>query len=445
VASNDVQSQHCVTATVRDAFGNPVPKVVVRFAVMGVNTKTGSQTTDNGGQATFCYTGGTLAGPDAITAYADTDKDEMRDLGEPADAATKTWLPLDPAILTLTPKNDENVVNTQHCLQAHVTDIFLNPNPDVLVRFTVTGTVTKIGTDRTDTGGIADFCYTSTTAGLDTIVAHADTNENGLRDGIEPVDSAAKLWQPGDPATLVLTPKEDENEVGTEHCLQAEVRDAFGNLTPNELVRFDVEGASEQDGDPADEDGSNRTDEFGHATHCYTGPDLPGADTIHAYADNDEDNVEDANEPARDNAAKAWVLPPSTPGCEITIHNGGWISTLTASKGSFGGNARIEADGAITRGEQGYHDHSALTPITFKSTEVLVIVCDAAGERADIYGLGTINGLAPPVFYRIRVHDGGEPGSQPGPDTYQIITVAYASGPEDNPLQGGNVQIHRFS
>ena len=39
----------------------------------------------------------------------------------------------------------------------------------------------------------------------------------------------------------------------------------------------------------------------------------------------------------------------------------------------------------------------------------------------------------------------GEPGSQPaGPDTYQIITAAYASGPEDNPLQGGNIQIHRF-
>ena len=38
------------------------------------------------------------------------------------------------------------------------------------------------------------------------------------------------------------------------------------------------------------------------------------------------------------------------------------------------------------------------------------------------------------------------PGSQPlGLDTYQIITAAYTSGPEENPLQGGNIQIHRFS
>jgi hypothetical protein len=225
--------------------------------------------------------------------------------------------------------------------------------------------------------------------------------------------------------------------------VKAEVRDAFGNATPDRLVRFDVEGASEQDKDPADEDGSDRTDEFGNADFCYTGPDLPGADTIHAYADNDEDNVQDANEPF-DDAAKTWVLPPSTPGCEITIHNGGWIRTLTGSKGSFGGNARIELDGTITRGQMEYQDHSTLTPITFHSINVLVIVCDPDRKRADIYGTGQVNGVGP-VHYRIRVRDLGEPGSAPGPDTYQIITAAYASGPEDNPLQGGNIQIHIFS
>ena len=96
------------------------------------------------------------------------------------------------------------------------------------------------------------------------------------------------------------------------------------------------------------------------------------------------------------------------------------------------------------RGQQTYQDHSALTPITFKAINVLVIVCDPDGRRADIYGTGEVNGVGP-VHYRIRVRDMSEPGSQPaGPDTYQIITAAYASGPEDNPLQGGNIQIHRF-
>jgi hypothetical protein len=443
LAENDVNTQHCVFALVLDAFGNPVPNITVRFEVTGTNTKTGSDTTDTAGQADFCYAGGTTAGPDLIAAYADSDKDGTQDADEPGDVATKIWLPLEPAFLTLTPKTAENVVNTQHCLQAHVTDIFLNPNPDILVRFSITGTTTKNETRTTNSGGIAEFCYTSTKSGLDMIHAYADTDEDNVQDPEEPFDDATKLWQPGDPFTLVLTPKTSENEVGTQHCVKAEVKDAFGNPTPHELVRFDVEGASEQDQDPADEDGSDTTDEFGNATHCYTGPDLPGEDTIHAYADNDEDNVEDADEPARDNAAKTWVLPPSTPGCEIKLNTGGWIYTLTGSKGTFGGNARIELDGTI-RGQLEYQDHSALTPVTFHSTDVLVIVCDEDRKRAQIYGLGNVNGLGP-LFYRITVRDLDEPGSQPGLDTYQFITTAYASGAENNPLEGGNIHIHVFA
>jgi hypothetical protein len=461
-ASNEIQTQHCVTASVRDAFQNPVPNVTVRFVVTGVNTKSGADNTDAGGQAVFCYTGGTTAGADEITAYADSDNDQTRDVPlEPGDFAAKTWLPAEPAFLTLTPKTAQNPVTNDpdkaHCVQAHVTDAFLNPNPNETVHFIVTdavppgGPVEKQGSDVTDEGGIAEFCYTSTEAGLDAIHAFVDSidppvGQSGQQDPGEPFDDATKLWQPGDPATLVLTPETSTNEVETQHCVKAEVRDAFGNPTPNELVRFDVEGASEQDQDPADEDGSDTTDEFGNAEHCYTGPDLPGADTIHAYADNNENNVEDANEPARDTVTKTWVLPPSTPGCEVTIHDGGWIETLTDSKGTFGGNARIEADGAITRGELSYQDHSTLTPITFHSIEVLRIVCrseQTGGQSADIYGTGKVNGLGP-VDFRVRVSDRGEPGSAPGPDTYQIITAAYTSGPEENPLQGGNIQIHRF-
>jgi hypothetical protein len=449
LAENKVNEQHCVDATVYDAFGNPVPNVRVRFVVAhvavigGPDTRTGSDSTENDGDpAVFCYTF-TSSGEDAIVAHVDDENQGVQDPAEPADTATKTWLPAEPAFLTLSPKADQNIVNEQHCLQAYVTDVFLNPNPNEPVRFVVTGTTQKQATQRTNQAGIAEFCYTSTRSGTDAIHAWADTvEEDNEQDPGEPFDDAAKLWHPGDPAFLDLKPETDANEVETQHCVKAEVRDAFGNPTPDELVRFDVEGASEQDQDPADEDGSDRTDEFGNAAFCYTGPDLPGADAIHAYADNDEDNTQDANEPF-DDATKTWVLPPSTPGCEIKLNTGGWILTLLGDKGTFGGNARIEADGAITRGQFEYHDHNSLLPINFHSINVLVIVCDADGERADIYGTGDVNGVGP-VDYRIRVRDGGEPGSTPGPDTYQIITAAYTSGPEDNPLRGGNIQIHRF-
>jgi hypothetical protein len=90
--SNPVDTQHCVTATVTDAFGNPTPGVTVRFTVTGSVSASGSATTNASGQATFCYDGPSLPGADAITAYADTDNDNVQDAGEPSGAATKTWV-----------------------------------------------------------------------------------------------------------------------------------------------------------------------------------------------------------------------------------------------------------------------------------------------------------------------------------------------------------------
>ncbi|MGB2952741.1 MAG: Ig-like domain-containing protein, partial [Gaiellaceae bacterium] len=79
------------TATVKDANGKPVPGVVVRFTVTGANPTSGSQTTDQFGQATFSYTGQNT-GVDTIKAFADTNNNGAQDTGEPSDTATKTWV-----------------------------------------------------------------------------------------------------------------------------------------------------------------------------------------------------------------------------------------------------------------------------------------------------------------------------------------------------------------
>jgi hypothetical protein len=91
-ATNVVGTQHCVTATVEDQFGNPTPGITVRFSVTGSVTTSGSAVTDANGQATFCYTGPALPGSDAITAYADTNGNSVQDAGEPGDTAAKTWV-----------------------------------------------------------------------------------------------------------------------------------------------------------------------------------------------------------------------------------------------------------------------------------------------------------------------------------------------------------------
>lgn len=91
--TNPVDTQHCVTATVTDAFGNPTPNVRVRFTVTGSVMTSGSGFTGPTGQAQFCYIGPALPGADVINAYADTDDDNTQDPGEPsAPPATKAWV-----------------------------------------------------------------------------------------------------------------------------------------------------------------------------------------------------------------------------------------------------------------------------------------------------------------------------------------------------------------
>lgn len=91
-ATNVVDEEHCVTATVRDEFGNLTPGITVRFSVSGSVSSTGSVTTNASGQAEFCYTGPGLPGADVITAYADTNADNVNDATEPEDTTTKTWV-----------------------------------------------------------------------------------------------------------------------------------------------------------------------------------------------------------------------------------------------------------------------------------------------------------------------------------------------------------------
>jgi uncharacterized repeat protein (TIGR01451 family) len=89
-ATNPVGTSHTVTATVKDASGNPTPGITVRFGVSGANSAAGSDVTDANGEATFAYIG-TVAGTDTISAYADTDGNGSQETGEPGGTASKAW------------------------------------------------------------------------------------------------------------------------------------------------------------------------------------------------------------------------------------------------------------------------------------------------------------------------------------------------------------------
>jgi hypothetical protein len=203
----------------------------------------------------------------------------------------------------------------------------------------------------------------------------------------------------------------------------ATVEDAFGNPTPGITVRFSVAGS-------VNTSGSATTNAAGEASFCYTGPALPGADVITAYADTDGDNVNDADEP-EDTATKAWVIDESTEGCKVTY--GGRITAANGDKATFGGNAK--ADGL--KGNENYQDHGPVADMHVKSTTILAVICSADGTSASIFGTATVDG-AGSFDFRIDVRDLGEPGTA---DRYRIrLSNGYDSG--DQQLEGGNIQIH---
>ena len=294
-ATNTAGQQHCVTATVKDRFGNPTPGVVVTFSVSGANPTTGAATTDASGQARFCYVG-TKAGTDTITAFVDTNANGMADTGEPSAQATKTYIPGAPKTLVLTEPVAQNPAATEHCVTATVRDEFGNPTPGIVVRFSVVGANAASGSVTTDANGQAKFCYTGTKVGVDTITAFADTNNNGQQDllpisgGPEPSATAIKTYVPGAPATVTLEPATDTNAVGDPHCVTATVKDIAGNPTPNISVVFSVSGANTAGG-------SATTNANGQATFCYTGTKT-GTDTITAFADTNKSGMQELGEPS---------------------------------------------------------------------------------------------------------------------------------------------------
>jgi hypothetical protein len=195
-ATNRTGEEHCVTATIRDAFGNPTPNVRVVFKVSGANNRgPATRATNTGGQATFCYTG-TKAGTDTISAFADANRNGTDDgQGEPDDTAQKTYRAAAPATLNATPATATNRTGEEHCVTATIRDAFGNPTPNVRVVFKVSGAHRRGPAARsTNTGGKASFCYTGVLAGRDEITAYADTNRSNMRDAGEPGDTAAKTW-----------------------------------------------------------------------------------------------------------------------------------------------------------------------------------------------------------------------------------------------------------
>lgn len=90
-ATNPINSEHTVTAELKDSLGSPVPGSDIVFEVSGANPQPAvTKTTGTDGKASHAYTG-TSAGVDTIKACLDGNGNDACDAGEVTDTATKTW------------------------------------------------------------------------------------------------------------------------------------------------------------------------------------------------------------------------------------------------------------------------------------------------------------------------------------------------------------------
>jgi hypothetical protein len=178
------------------------------------------------------------------------------------------------------------------------------------------------------------------------------------------------------------------------------------------------------------------TDAFGRATFCYTAS-LPGTDRIHAYADSNNNNVQNTPPEPFGDATKTWTPPATTELCDVKITDGGWIITKDGNRANFGGNAN-SLSGPV-KGQQEYQDMGGTTQpaMNVHSIELTAIMCNQARTTASIFGRATIDGTGDHVF-RIDVTDMSKTG---GSDSYGIsLDTGYMSGQQV--LSGGQITIH---
>jgi len=96
--------------------------------------------------------------------------------------------------LSLAPSSATNPVGTSHTVTATVTQNG-NALEGVVVRFTVTGSVTTTGSCTTNFGGECSFTYAGPQfPGSDSISAFADSNGDGSQGSDEPTATATKTW-----------------------------------------------------------------------------------------------------------------------------------------------------------------------------------------------------------------------------------------------------------
>ena len=406
-ATNPVNTQHCVTATVKDQNGAAVVGVRVDFTVTGVNPTSGFANSAADGTASFCYTG-TNPGSDTITAA----------VGTLSDTAAKTWTATASTSTTYT-----GAASVQYSDSATLSGTLLD----------TTGAPIGIA------GKQLDFTLGTQSASAGPTNASGNASTSLIVTQQPGSVSAVATSFAGD-LTYPASSDSDPFAIAKEDCTVAYTGDTLvnaANLT-------------------------NLSAQFGEldATHgVWTGK------TITFKATDAASNVQTftATTNAAGVASTTAALGPNVYGVAVSfagddfylacksptdtlvtvesakakITGGGWISQQTGHT-SFGFNVIQDVGGLhgqlqvrVRNGKDRFHSTSVLT-------------LNSSGNTGTWTGTGRWNGAAGYSF-SVSVVDNGTSGKKG--DTISIVirspsnvTVFTTSGPQ--PLKGGNIVVH---
>ena len=217
--------------------GVPVP--IVEYTPIGATGFSGAQLPIDTGSHTLAATL-----PFGAFQYGFTTNDSYGYPGGLSLAPIATVSSLD-----VTPENASNPINTQHCVEGLVLDNFGTPVVGVRVDYLRLGANPGAGFANTNASGIAEYCYTGTNAGVDTIIGStgnlSDTVFKTWTDDPLPVELASFSSEiNGTEVTLNWTTSSETNNSGfdiersTANTEWTKLSNVTGNGTTTEPVSY---------------------------------------------------------------------------------------------------------------------------------------------------------------------------------------------------------------
>jgi putative nucleotidyltransferase with HDIG domain len=222
---------------------------------------------------------------------------------------------------------------------------------------------------------------------------------------------------------IAVSPPSATLDVGKDHTVTATATSG-GQPVEGVTVLFSVAGS-------VSAAGSCATDASGNCSFAYSGPDVPGTDTVTACADANNNASADAGEPCQ-TASVTWTQP-----VVVVRASGSGVIANAGGAGKIHFRFYAKRVGQDVSGNCRLVDTTRAAKVHIKCLNVTSM--EQEGNHVTIFGSATIDGVA--TTYQIDAVDAADPGE--GKDTFQITTASGYSA--SGVLLSGDISVRTYS